>query len=202
MAYFVATQLVRTDEIRQAVRDLAAATKESLKGENVTATLRREIEDAQEEKAIREVHLFMLREIPRYAGNIMEKKWILVVNRTVMPFWTSDHPVNLRNQTMAPGQVDIGINVPGIEIYLPLSPKVSLTFCDFKFFMFNPDRMVTTGLNNIVFQNDWQLRQSTQFVFSNVNDFSLARRITEDVPEIADPNRRRVVARLSHSTMS
>lgn len=122
----------------------------------------------------------------------MERKWIVIVNETAMSFWTSDHPVNLRNEVDPPGVASFGILRPEIQVFLPLSPTLSLVICDYRYYMYEPDKFVTKDMNNVVFQNDWQLRQSTQYLFSNNDDFSLARRIIEGVPEVADPARRRV----------
>jgi hypothetical protein len=192
IARFAATQFVRTQEIRQSVRDLIASIKDSLKGERLSERLRGEIEEAQSKSSIQNVHLSMLGDVPWIAGSILERKWIIIVNKTAMPFWTSDHPINLRNEIEPPAFARMGIGLPEIQIYLPLSPKLSLLICDYRYYMYEPDKMVARDVNNIVFQNDWQLRQSTQFLFSNADDFSLARRIIESVPEIADPARRRV----------
>jgi hypothetical protein len=192
VAYFVATQFVRTQEIRTGVRDMIASIKDSLAGEKLSDKLRKQIEEAQVELKIRDVHLSLLESIPWIAGTLMERKWIVIMNETEMPFWTSDHPVNLRNEIEPPGVESLGIGLPEIQVYLPMSPTLSLVICDYRYYIYEPDKLVTRDMNNIVFQNDWQLRQSTQFLFSNKDDFSVARRITENVPEIADPARRRV----------
>lgn len=192
IAYFAATQFVRTLEIQGLVRDLAKEVKTSLSGAKMSKALTDQIEGAQSDQAIREVHFSIIGEIPAMAGNILEKKWIMICNETEMPFWTSDHPVNLRNEIKPPGLSRIGIGVPGIQIYLPLSPALSLLFCDFAYYMYEPDKLAATDVNNVIFQNDWQLRWATRYVFSNVDDFSLARRIIEDVPEIKDVEKHRV----------
>lgn len=192
VSYFVATQFVRTEEIRTVVRDMIASIKDSLAGENLSDEFRKQIEESQAESNIRDIHLSLLEMVPWIAGTLMEKKWIVIVNKTVMPFWTSDHPVNLRNEIQPPGAASFGIGLPEIQVYLPLSPTLSLLICDSRYYMYEPDKFVARDMINIVFQNDWQLRQATQFLFSNKDDFSLARRIIEDVPEIADPARRRV----------
>lgn len=192
VAYFVATQFARTLEIRTVMRDMIQSIKDSLEGEKLSADLRRQIEEAQTESSLRDIHLSMLDDVPWVAGRLMERKWIAIVNETEMPFWTSDHPVNLRNEIEPSRVARHGILLPENQVYLPLSPTLSLVICDYRYYMYEPDRYVTTDMNNIVFQNDWQPRQATQFLFSNKEDFSLARRIKEGVPEAADPSRRRV----------
>jgi hypothetical protein len=195
LAYFVATQFVRTREVRWLVRDLVTAIKTSLIGEKVSDALMREIEEAQGEQSIQGVHLSMLKDVPRIAGTIMERKWIVILNRTSMPFWTSDHPVNLRNEIEPPGLASHGIGLPEVQVYLPLSPLLSLLICDYRYYMYERDKLLATDINNVIFQNDWQLRQATQHIFSNTNDFALARRITAGIPEIADTTRNRVETR-------
>jgi hypothetical protein len=192
VSYFVATQFVRTQEIRAGVRDLIAAVIDSVAGDKLSAELRKEIEESQIESNIRDIHLSLLDSVPWIAGMLMERKWIAVANETEMPFWTSDHPVNLRNEIEPAGIARHGIGLPETQVFLPLSPTLSLLICDYRYYMFEPDQLVARDMNNVVFQNDWQLRQATEFIFSNKEDFSLARRIIEDMPEIANPSRRRV----------
>ena len=60
VAYFIATQFVRTQEIRTGVRDMIVSIKDSLAGEKLSHELRQQIEEAQTESKIRDVHFSLL----------------------------------------------------------------------------------------------------------------------------------------------
>lgn len=57
----------------------------------------------------------------------------LIINETEQPFITSDHPVVLYNQFLEPRKKhgsNIGFASKGLEIFLPLSPKLTLIYFD------------------------------------------------------------------------
>jgi hypothetical protein len=59
--------------------------------------------------------------------------WKLLINETEQPFITSDHPVVLYNQFLEPRKTygsNVGLASKGLEIFLPLSPKVTLILFD------------------------------------------------------------------------
>jgi hypothetical protein len=52
--------------------------------------------------------------------------WIVGINDTPQPFYTSDTPIVKRSHFNEPGKSHTGLGSPGIEINFPLSPKYAL----------------------------------------------------------------------------
>ncbi len=64
--------------------------------------------------------------IKESSGLIGEKVAFLSTATPDNPFWVSDHPVVMHNSNDFGAYGNIGLAVPGIEIYLPLSPTMLL----------------------------------------------------------------------------
>lgn len=61
-----------------------------------------------------------------YAPSLVGKDWLLLGTRESEPFLLSDHPVVMHNDVERPGRGNLGINVYGIQIYIPLTPTCAL----------------------------------------------------------------------------
>lgn len=111
---------------------------------------------------------------------IMNKIWVLYESNN--SFLISDNPVTLQNVINTnKHRGTLGIDSPGIEIYLPLSP--SLTICMFceKFFEQNgyyikqiPNEI--SILEKVENLNFLQIASSDRFIFSHKNDFEFVER--------------------------
>ena len=60
--------------------------------------------------------------------DIYEKEWTLVKAPKGEYFYISDHPVTMHNNSPRPGRGNIGLRLKGIEIHLPISPKLCISF--------------------------------------------------------------------------
>lgn len=209
MAYFVATQLVRTRKWRQVLfKDLPLQVAqgirqmaEKLPWEERFRELRggMEVEQlmweklATDEEARKGLHISCLEDIPEYADIICNKrKWILFVNRTAMPFWCSDHPITRNNPINASPWGSLGILCKGVEIHCPLSPNISLCICDSAIYYSWPNKLEISDVQDIELQNSFQVCWSARYIFSNQGDFSLAERMIKDNPSLGDIDRKRI----------
>ncbi|HEY4084140.1 MAG TPA: DUF4238 domain-containing protein [Burkholderiaceae bacterium] len=61
-----------------------------------------------------------------YGPHFANKVWILMATTENRPFYLGDNPLALQNMTSSPLRSGLGLAVPGIEIYLPLSPLRAL----------------------------------------------------------------------------
>lgn len=61
-----------------------------------------------------------------YGNTFMEKDWVLFETDPTRPFLIGDHPLVMHNERRADLRGTIGLKVPGIEIYFPLSPRLTL----------------------------------------------------------------------------
>lgn len=198
IAYFVTTQELRTVKWREVLRGLTRQLKEAtrqmaekLPREKQLGEVkgRLELEQsmlgkfANDKEAIKSLHISTLEDIPEYVDIIHNRfEWILFVNRTAMPFWSSDHPVTRHNPIDLRPRGNLGLLCPGIEIYFPLSPKLTLRVRNpvQNLSSFLPGRHEISDIRDIKFLNSLQVRQSARYVVSNQNDFSLAEKIIKD----------------------
>ena len=123
-------------------------------------------------------------------------------------FWISDNPIVMFN-SLPYG--NIGLSAPGIEIYFPLSPSRALAFfCPSigkqiaeSLDPEHPRRHVEDPIypemlrairnrsmlavpdSYVEFLNELQVRQSTRFLYSDRNEFDLARRVLELDPDLS-----------------
>lgn len=65
----------------------------------------------------------------QYSQHILNKTWLLFETRET-PFYVSDNPVVLQNEdeSQSPLRGTLGLAVPGIQIYLPISSSLTLAF--------------------------------------------------------------------------
>jgi hypothetical protein len=62
--------------------------------------------------------------------NLLDKTWLLLKAHHKASFYISDNPVTLHNIHQNPWRGSLGLNVKGIEVYLPLSADTALgLFC-------------------------------------------------------------------------
>ncbi len=111
-------------------------------------------------------------------------------------FITSDHPFVKRGHITGTWRSMSGIASEGIEILFPLSPKYLLTLVERRHFatMARLDglRMPLVCHDNMIYNNQFQVKQSNRFVFSRNKDFDFVRMMIAEEPIHGDPNRNRL----------
>jgi Protein of unknown function (DUF4238) len=142
---------------------------------------------------------------------LLEKTLVLYRGDGSMPFWIGDSPVAMNN-TINPGdglRSALGLSVPGIEVYLPISSDLVLAhMCPsitgaFRGLNEEASRMgfihlyarpyvqalehrssIQMGKEDIRFQNSLQLGYAERFVYSSENNFDDAREIIAGNPRL------------------
>ena len=61
-----------------------------------------------------------------YAAQFLNKDWVLAATTRKAPFLLSDNPLTRQNMIDRPNRGNLGLALPGIEIYFPLSPTRAL----------------------------------------------------------------------------
>jgi len=204
---FIATQMVRTNAGRSAMDQAHDLLVEKLGGERSAAKAGLQPKDKELQK------LTILRDLPdsinTFGKHLAAKLMILKRTGKNDRLIIGDDPIvrdNSQRSTDAFGTV--GIANKGVEIYLPLTPKLAFgLICPSvlqiiemvrtsrsTFASLEADRYlysITTGSPflmappNVLRLNSMQIANATRFVMSDVNDFSLAKRMIKDRPEIA-----------------
>jgi hypothetical protein len=152
------------------------------------------------------------------APHFIEKSWVLYRTPSQHTFYISDNPIALQNtMNQDPLRGTLGVAVPGIEIYFPISGTVCLGFlCASIEAMILDGHLKTrergqpipafdkwiepfkgrTPLDmereNVTNLNSLQVIQAERYVFSANGDFSLIREMLETHPELCHGPRLRV----------
>lgn len=194
IANFVATQEIRTREMREYAKDMVKQITAKLSKYKLSEEIKKQLEEVDTAEYPREFQMRMFENVKEFSNIILSMKWILIENKTKMLFWTSDHPINRFNPIKDP-LGNLGYLSRGIQIFFPLTPRLSLCLCDLIEYFTYLDRMRTFNINNIIFQNHLQMRWSTRFIFSQDNEFSLAEKILKEEPSLKYPDRKRISVR-------
>lgn len=125
-----------------------------------------------------------------WTGAASNHVWMLVVNETSVPFYTSDHPVVHRASLPGQSTGGIGIDSPGVEFFMPVSPRYGLVLLERTFFRHLEEYdggLGKIGPEKVEQLNRLQVEQSHRHLFSSTGDFRMARQVCEENPAICDP---------------
>lgn len=128
LSVFFAIQFVRTKATRAAVVDAEEQFREVLRRRGFDETQLAEAGFGPDEKMAAAMAIKMVIDAPKaYSRAFMEKQWVLVSAPAKDPFIIGDHPLAMQNVAPHEGPFgNIGLMVPGIEIYFPISPVRAL----------------------------------------------------------------------------
>lgn len=189
IALFVALQFIRTRDYREFVKEtsgkfLTELMKKELniKDSDFKVVMSEEAAQGFQAKAI-------LEEVPYIATFLGNYRWSTAVNKTKLPYWTSDNPVALFNPIDYGDKGNIGFNVRGIQVHFPLTDDVVLVMLDPTSSTLPPIALLKREVD-VEFENNLQLRNSNRFVISSAPDFAYARRFLKEHPELANPKER------------
>jgi len=220
LAGFTVMQMLRTRGFQEHMRHTAEATIEALKkkvGEKALPSwLQVDAEHARKE---------YLAAIPKFSEDflphLLDKELILFRTDSACPFIISDHPVALNN-TMNRGEGirgTLGLAVPGIEIYLPISSELTLAFMcpsigeahetiarqlkliggfvseGSMYYLQARDmgRAYRLKPENVRFQNSLQVVNAERFLISSISNFTDAMAMIHERPERRRGPRMKVV---------
>lgn len=130
LAIFCSIQMARTRTFREQWLSFPRMLREKLEkhGEKVAEGSQAEqlIQDLTENEVKAESGSFMLKAPEMFAEHFLSKHWILAATDAKHPFLISDNPLTRQNMIERPLRGNLGLTVPGIEIYLPLAPTRAL----------------------------------------------------------------------------
>jgi hypothetical protein len=218
LAVFCSIQLARTRTFREQWLSFPRMLREELekRGDNVAEGSQAEqlIQDLGENEVKAESGRFMLGAPEMFAEHFLSKDWVLVATDAKHPFLISDNPLTRQNMIERPLRGNLGLAVPGIEIYLPLAPTRALgMWCttltepilerEGKHRKLAPGyaetlaEAIRTGnplpyaIENVENFNSLQVWQAERYVFSSKEDFALAHdMVTSDAKLRAGPRMR------------
>lgn len=188
LAYFIALQSIRTRGERSSMKGMIQAVEETVSREKMSEDFREEINEMKQERSLREVQNDLMRDSTRdFAKMLLNLEWHLLVNNTDLPYYTSDHPVVKHNDFDSGPYGNFGLMSPGIQIYFPLTPELSLYIIDPDMPVDVPEVWHKSNHDTVIFQRDLQVSRSNRFVYSNTDNFDQAERKIKSYPEMAEP---------------
>lgn len=192
LASFISIQDNRTYELRETIKPankwLLEKIIDSMPEEKKMSLSEKEINNyinnKAEEMAIEIQEELLKKQVIMFANILLGLQWVLLENNTDMLLWTSDSPVNKFNPTESPPYMgNLGYLSSGIEIFLPLTPKLCLSLCDIgQHGLLPTEKMIMYSTENIIYQNDLQFCWANRHVFSQDSNFDLADKILDTYP--------------------
>jgi hypothetical protein len=131
VSLFVSLQFVRTREYREEIKETGGKflteivnNEPRFKGFDFKVVMKEELAQALQAQAIVDDT------VPKTAWFLGNSRWTLLVNRSKVPFWTSDNPVTLFNPVDYGEAGGLGFNVRGIQTHFPLNSSLLLLILD------------------------------------------------------------------------
>lgn len=201
LAIFCSIQMTRTRNFREQWLAFPSMLRNEFakRGDQVAEGSQAEqlIQDLSENQLKAETGLFMLRAPEMFAEHFVSKHWVLAATNAQHPFQISDNPLTRQNVIERPLRGNLGLQVPGIEIYLPLSPTRALamwcTSLTAPILKRGKELQQTAGdaveilaqalrtgeplpyaEENVMNFNSLQVWQAERYVFSSTDDFAVA----------------------------
>jgi hypothetical protein len=212
---FCAVQILRTPTQREIGQQFQDSVVDWVKrqGDDVEQIENFKVLD---ESGIKQSHVHNIHSLAlKFSEHFRNKALILVKAPVGHEFFISDNPITMYNHMPMPGRGNLGLALDGIEIHMPISKKLSLTFACPKmineiihklkkykqlrsFGSITPmdirevEELVyaTESGNareikpeNVEFHNSLQVIQSSRFIYSAKDDFSLVIDMLRTNPE-------------------
>jgi hypothetical protein len=130
VASFCSVQLVRTEAFRQHMRDTHEALLDALKRRGLDIGEQPNLATPSEEEIKISSFRMLIGAPPIYGPHFLVKHWHLIESTAEDPFHLGDHPVVVDSNSSITGHRESGLSSPGVSIYLPLSPTLSLVMTD------------------------------------------------------------------------
>lgn len=128
IAGFLAVQLVRTRAQVNLQTDIQRRMEAYLRSQGMDDSFfPSDPKVGEGENAMRATFVRQIVNAPKdYAPALLEKDWLLLQTSRQHPFLIGDHPLVMHNMREAGLRGNRGLMVEGIEIYLPISPVLTL----------------------------------------------------------------------------
>jgi hypothetical protein len=200
LAPYIIVQLLRT----KLERDRILETNEKLMQAIADMLVRKNFPDLPEDHfprieynqevlpIIQAQHIFDEDLIVEFASMINRHIWFIGINKTIQPYYTSDHPVVQKANVQISGRSFNGLRSPGIEIAFPLSSRHILVLLERSYFQrmaWADGKVMKMDPIGVDYFNSLQVQKSHRQVFCEVNEFEQALGVCRRYPEVCSPDR-------------
>lgn len=209
IAFFMANQLLRTRAALEGVRQMADGLRRVGPSKGLTPeSMPSLFMDDEQQKQMSLMNLELAHDL---APRFLNKDWLLCRDSRHR-YLISDNPLVRKNYYPSdPMMPNNGIGREGIEIYMPLSPELTLGFfCPTLSEKFRTRRRENPEIgiplldaldagspldlddDSVTYQNSLQIAFSSRFIFSATSDFTLVDTMLDRKPSLAKPKYFRV----------
>lgn len=126
LAIFIAIQRARSYGELERIRSLFDGVSNKLGAIGSTPEQALKCLEMDSLEEIQRVFLQMVATSPTQAQILLDKDWYLYETNEDNPFYISDNPITFFNSNKISSYGNIGLNVTGIQIYIPISPTLCL----------------------------------------------------------------------------
>lgn len=208
VADFFGMQMMRTRSARDWLTQMEEGLRKILPEKNLHES-QLPPDFFMDEQQLKMLSLQNLRIANELVPHILDKVWMLNKIPPHCPFFISDNPLVRRNyHTPPPFMGNNGLACPGIQVYMPLSPSLTLSMiCETLITPFRELKKLGMDASQplalldaidsrkplvikpevVTHLNSLQVVDATRFLFSSTGDFSLADEMLNENPELAKP---------------
>lgn len=189
LALFLVFQYIRTKETRDSIVDSSNCLEQLLKEMHCSKETIDQYTIKQKEEQIIQGNLLLdIDHIVDLMQSFWDLTWILGINRTDVPFYTSDNPIGTCPHIKHPIMSMAGIGSKGVEVFLPLSPNHILLMFDGSYHTeisrYNGRYVSLDDIDDIEHYNRLCTYNSSRCVFSSNSDFSIIENILLSNPNV------------------
>ena len=196
LSLFIAIQIIRTKSFRENIKNITEKLYQQiayiLQAQEENAVSKDEIRVTANDDYVKLEHSSMILNEEMaidVAKTLLNHIWVMYVNKTDVPFYTSDNPVALIPHKHDKYMSYAGLKSEGIEIAFPVSPDLLIGIYDeevYKDLFVDRQFLRLDSPQDAEYFNRAQVFSSLRCVFSNKDDFDLAAAICEEYPSIRD----------------
>ena len=208
LSYFVAAQMFRVPAIRNEM-DVLRKTVISKWGPEIRYADDDRPISAYSHEDSKFSSLLGLQDVPEIARLLQTKTWFLLRAPLEACFILSDNPVVRHNYIDYWPRGSLGLKQDGIDVYLPISPRLAVQFICPKMANLlrgtsegrrmlefqNKGEAVPVQVENVTFVNSLQVIYCERFLYSRREaDFDLAKDMIREHPDLARPASTKIIA--------
>lgn len=200
LSLFIAIQIIRTKTFREDIGDMIEKLYQTLAYKSQMfdedASPKEEFEVRVDKDFVKLQHSSMILD-PDMTNEIAEALnkhiWVVYINKTNHPFYTSDDPVAKIPHKHDKYMSYSGLRSEGIEIVFPISPNLLLAMYDTKTFsscFIDRQFIAVDRKDSVDYFNQAQVSNSYRCIFSQKENFELATQICKENPIIREQRNR------------
>lgn len=191
LSLHLALQYIRVKSVRNSIADTEDCLRQALADMKAPQELvdRYTVPESQ----LPYIHGSMIldsKEIENISKSFFSLTWILQINRTPKPFFTSDSPIGTEAHIHHPFMSMAGLKSRGVEAYFPLSPNLMLLMYDGEYHteLSSSDRRVVELYDGRIvdFMNERCVVHTDGCIYSITNDFSVIDEMLKKDPRVLD----------------